>query len=234
MKIWLAVILGLGLLLAPLAADAAPIQQDLTYVLSSHPDGGENPPPYGLRLDGLDGDTSNEWTFDFDHPDSSMRMRWSSSDNSLHIWGNARGGEDIGSSYSASTEQLFAIDFTYSEVLEFPGDQLRSTAPFPNGSATITPLSLQVGSFPAGSPIDLIDYMGSHEASFFIETGHRGFAGVSGYGWLNHAGAPGGLADHVSASDWLFTAKPIPEPGSVTLFCVGALIVGFALRRSAA
>ena len=32
----------------------------------------------------------------------------------------------------------------------------------------------------------------------------RGFAGISGWGWLNHSGLP-----HISASDWLFTAEQV-------------------------
>ena len=56
-----------------LASNAAQALPSGTYVLGSHPDGGEAPPTYGLRLDHLFGG-SEVYTFDFSHASSAMFM----------------------------------------------------------------------------------------------------------------------------------------------------------------
>ena len=104
-------------------------------------------------------------------------------------------------------------------------DQLQTTI-FGVHTGTLTPLSAG----PFNSPFDLVDYPGQHPASFFLEPDHRGWSGLSGNGWVNHSGVS--LDRHVAASDWLFTVgAPIPEPDETALFCFGALLVGFGIRR---
>ncbi len=73
--------------------------------------------------------------------------------------------------------------------------------------------------------VTLEDFM---PTTFFLGFDHRGFAGISGWGWVNHSGAP----DHVVASDWLFTVgAPIPEPSAASTFAAGALVTLGAIRR---
>jgi hypothetical protein len=153
-------------------------------------------------------------------------MHWSSADDSLHIWGSAWGGEDNGAGYNNA--QVYDIDFLFSEVTHVSPTEMQSTPAFPNGSGTITPNSINVGPNAAGVPIALVDYEGHHPASFFVGLGHRGEPGISGWGWVKHSGK-----GYNKSSDWIFTAHqaPIPEPGSMALFGVGALIVGNAIRR---
>ena len=54
------------------------------------------------------------------------------------------------------------------------------------------------------------------------DAGHRGFAGISGWGWMNH----GDPEVHHDYSDWLFTAEklPVPTPGSLALMSAGGML----------
>jgi hypothetical protein len=197
-------------------AGAAPIDPGVLYQLNNHPDGSEAEPFYGLRLDGLMGDVDEEWTFDFDHPDSQMTMLWDDMAATLDISGVTFGGEDEGAQYDPATTALWQIDFRYTNVLD-AGAQLQVpelNGPF--GLGTIKNLSTQ-------QVFQLID-TGSG-TTFFVGGDHRGFDGVSGWGWLNHSGAPGGLGEHVYSSDWIFTVgTALPEP-SAGMLMGGSLLI---------
>ena len=77
---------------------------------------------------------------------------------------------------------------------------------------------------PIGDTIDLTDKT-DVSYSFRLgdennDLGHRGFSGISGWGWLIH-GPPG--SSHVVASDWLFTVGDlVPTPGSLAIFGIAA------------
>ncbi len=224
MRIW-ALVLGLAGLPSVAAAISfdSPLPAGL-YVLGSHPDGSQGPPLYGLRLDGLDGDPSHEFTFDFDGPGAAMRMDLADGGWSAHLFGTAYGGRDVGSSYESP--QLFSIDFTYSRMI-VDGDRLvADPTTFPN-TGTITPLEHAVGSFAKDEAIDLQDYFGEHPFTFILEENHRGASGFSGFGWMNHGG--GGLENHVQFSDWLYTV--IPEPSRFVLLLAGVGLLGLVRWR---
>jgi hypothetical protein len=221
-----------GLAMAPVPAVAETVDTFLAggiFPLSSHPDGGIAPPLYGLRLDGLDGDSGHEFTFDFEGPGAQMLMEIDGDDMSLRIFGQAFGGRVEDEAYI--DPQVWDIDFTYAKMIP-KGDRLIADPNTPPNTGTITPMGLgpsAIGGFPTGVPIDLVDYSGDFDFTFALEEGHRGGDGFSGYGWLNHS--PGGLQNHVSASDWLFTV--VPEPRTDALLAVGlcALIAAGKLRR---
>ncbi len=217
-------VLALGLSAAQ--GNAALIQPG-QFLLHNHPDGNAAPPGYGLRLDELFDvtDDHDKFTFDFDHPDAKMWMDFDGA--SIHIYGIAFGGLDVGSQYASdpALTSLVAIDFTYTTVaLAFGDDDLIVTSPNFTNTGTITWLD-------TGEVIDLFDRANSEGYTFRLGdedtgTGHRGFPGISGWGWMDHHQA----GTHVYSSDWLFTAtQPIPGPSALVVLGAGVLL---ARRRS--
>ena len=219
-----------ALLTLPLRAHAESIEPFLAggiFPLANHPDGGAAPPLYGFRLDGLDGDSGHEFTFDFEGQGASMIMDFEGVDGSLRILGTAFGGRIENHDYV--DPQVWEIDFLYTKMI-LDGDRLVSDPTSATNTGTITPgaMSPSGDGFPAGSPIDLVDYFGKHSFTFALEENHRGFDGVSGFGWVNHSGA--GLDNHVAASDWLFTVIPEPRTDALLLVGLAAVILTARLR----
>ena len=212
-------------------AGAPALLVDGTYRLFNHPDGGNRPPNYGMRLDGLDGNNTHIYTFDFEDAQSDMRMSVDMANSRVRIFGRAWGGYDVGTSYqnpALGRAGLWQFDFTYrANVSVRPdGEIIAYMSPMNNGY--VQPLfSSSVPRFAGNPQIALVDYNSVPQPSFHLDFGHRGFAGVSGWGWVNHSGGP-----HVYASDWLFTvgAEPIPSPTAASLGMLGLTLVG-ALRR---
>ncbi len=95
------------------AAHAASLA-DGFYRLLNHPDGAAAPPLYGLRLDGLIGpDISSIFTFSFEGNGAHMQMEFllEGAKGTVHIFGKAFGGKDVGDSYENPV--LWDIDFNY-------------------------------------------------------------------------------------------------------------------------
>lgn len=217
----------IGLLLASfiLAPQAHAVMVG-TYSLHNHPDGSIAPPAYGLRLDGLLGDPSKEYTFDFNHASSSMFLTWDGS--KIVIDGVAYGGEDTGSGYGAGTTDVWSIHFEYdvgvSQVANGGVDDLvvnSDNANFGTISSGFGSWELEDQSNGAGLAFQFGDENGG---------GHRGYSGLSGWGWLNHGtNCINGDCDHIYASDWLFTATKVSLPSTVGLLGIG--LVGLVLHR---
>ena len=171
------------LLLGALFVISLPVQAALiTYQLESHPDGNAGNPAYGLRLDGLfTQDTNDIWTFDFDGSGSNMKLTYNSVANDIRIYGTVLGGLDTGSIYHSSLQGLWSVDFRYSANVtkgstgsdtfyEVTGDD-------PSNMGTITPLFNATGvarasgemiQINSGIAISLVDKQnqGKHPYSF--------------------------------------------------------------------
>jgi hypothetical protein len=200
----------------------------VTYDLHNHPDGDVNPPPYGMRLDELYDVTGNHdnFTFNFDDATSQMFLDYDTTAATIHIYGHVAGGRDIGGAYAVDQylgQYLVNFSFTLG-VQAAPGDDdlIVNTLNHANSGTIITPL---------GDTISLYDERGMSDFSFRFgnednDAGHRGYNGLSGWGWMNHH-QPG---NHIESGDWLFTAvrSNIPTPGSCAVLLAGGLL---AARR---
>lgn len=188
------------------------------YQIHNHPDGSADPPPYGLRLDELYDITGgkDDFTFDFDDASSYVTLNYTGSKIVIH--GHAYGGRDIGAVYAVEpTTGIYSFHFVYDVGVGLaPGDDdIMVVANMMNFGTITTPI---------GDTIDLTDKT-DVSYSFRLgdennDLGHRGFSGISGWGWLIH-GPPG--SSHVVASDWLFTVGDlVPTPGSLAIFGIAA------------
>jgi hypothetical protein len=206
-----------------------------TYQLHDHPDGTEVPPAYGLRLDELFNATADHdvFTFDFDNALSNMRMDYTGT--TIHIYGVAFGGRDIGNAYANDAYRgVYTINFTYNfgvgivpgddDVYVNPGTHYNfGTITSPGG----TTVNLRDGHYDASA--GQLDFRFGNEDN---DLGHRGFNGLSGWGWLFHqVGGPTGTYVNDTSDDWLFTATLIPAPGTAALLGLGGLIAGRRNRR---
>lgn len=216
------------------SAMATPIVYGL-YNLHNHPDGTERPPLYGLRLDELYNATSSHdvFTFNFDHAGSNMQLEYihvSPTVSTIHIWGTAWGGRDTGNNADYANDLyrgFYTIDFNYLiGVGHVPGDD----DVYDNPGTSYNYGSIQ-GPAGTGGTILLRDghYSGS-QLDFRLgdednDLGHRGFNGISGWGWLfTSTGANGAFVNYES-NDWLFTASLAPTPGAAALMGLGALAI---------
>lgn len=220
----------------PAAANGAMLETGF-YILHNHPDAAGDPPPYGLRLDGLDGTASHDFTFDFDHAQSSMFLNLDETSPGVYvitIQGTSWGGQDVGTDY-ANNSYLGEYDIFFQYTMngkDAPGDDDVIVDPSsPANAGTIID--------PNGVTHYLFDKQGDAGYSFRFgdennDAGHRNFSGISGWGWLMHGLTPGDT-QHIPYSDWLFTAEKtdIPTPGAIGLAACAVAVGGLRRRRSA-
>lgn len=213
----------------------------INYNLQSHPDGGIAPPFYGLRLDGLYTlDTNDEWTFDFDHASSNMKLVLDTTLETVRIYGEVYGGLDVGAGYDADLQGLWAVDFSYSVNVSVDDSglpdlevEVSPEAPASNNGYIRALFTADDGSIfiTSGDTIAM-----EQEKEFFFNNtdDHRldclihtcGPDQFVGWGWLNHSDS-----SHIEASDWLFTATVVPIPAAVWMFISGLGALAFVRRR---
>lgn len=155
-------------------------------------------------------------------------MRMDVTNTTIRIYGVTMGGRDTGGSYAADVYNgLYAVDFTYSiGVGPKPSDDdrwVKYGAPDMQNSGTImTPL---------GHTIDLRDKSnGAYQFRLGDEdndAGHRGSAGISGWGWLNHG--PVGLAPR-GLERLALHREPDPDPGRLALMGLGGMLAAHHKR----
>jgi hypothetical protein len=197
------------------------------YTLGDHPDASIDPPTYGLRLNELVNATGgfDFFTFSFDHPQSNMSLVYNNAAQTIRIFGQTMGGRDVGSDWANdSFRGIYQIDFLYNVGVQMaPGDDdLIVVAATGSNSGTIT--------LPNGTTILLLNDVRSSGDGYTFrlgdednDLGHRGFPGISGWGWLMVNGVRNDL------QDWNFTATFIPEPATAGL--ASPLAMAMLLRR---
>ena len=198
------------------------------YILLNHP---SEPSAWGLRLDELHNvNTSQQdiFLFDFEHSSSLVVMDLTGS--TIRISGQVYGGYwRLGIGYVEGVHRgVYTLDMFYDDGLrEAIGDDdlVIDTLDNSNTGSIITP---------AGQTIPLYDERGNEDYSLRVgdednDLGHRGFDGVSGWGWLNHGGNP---ALHRQVGDFLFAVGPlIPAPGAGVMVAIALGVLAMRRRR---
>lgn len=219
--------MGGAIAVALLCGSAHAAMLDLgIYQLHNHPDGNAAPPLYGMRMDGIDG-SADIFTLNFDHPDSDMLLVYTGTQ--IVISGVSYGGRDIGGSYANDAYLgLYEVEMVYDiGVSPVPGDDdvyVNAATGSNFGSITL----------PGGGVKSIFDKNGGPPVGTFRlgdednDAGHRGFAGISGWGWYEIDGE----MNSARTRDFLFTAEyiGIPAPATAALFAPIAL-AGVRRRR---
>ncbi|MEC9373967.1 MAG: hypothetical protein VYC34_08990 [Planctomycetota bacterium] len=223
-----------GLTLGAVAASAS--AGTTVFQLFDHPDGTDNPPPYGLRMDGLfdgmSGATGGVTSFSFDHfGDVLMTVNDNGSTITINIAGTVYGGEDVGATYGFG-EGAYEIDFTYNFNVQAQGTGYVVQPSNSGNVGSIT--SLGNIDVPMGTSRNFYDFSGN--SFLFLQDEHR-LAGHSqagqgfwvGRGW--HTMFADGR-DTAGTQDWLFLGQMIPTPSAVAFGAFGlAGVAGTSRRR---
>lgn len=93
------------------------------YDLGNKVTGVVAPPNYGLRLDGMFGNASDHWTFDFEAPETGVQM-CNDGLGTITIEGIAYGGLDVGGAWDPVEQGFLEIHFTYLNASCVNGDLL--------------------------------------------------------------------------------------------------------------
>ncbi|MGD9692425.1 MAG: hypothetical protein AB7G17_13390 [Phycisphaerales bacterium] len=225
-----------GALFTALPAHAVSMQ----FILSDHPDGDQNPPPYGLRMDNLFSSASGVTTFSFDHhADTILTVDDSGGPLTINIHGTVYGGVASGanSGYGLGS---FTLDFTFSLNVS-PSGTGWIVGPGSTGvnGGTLTALAGNAD-ITAGTIFNLYENTSPAQTFLFLQDDHRlsghPQAGQNywvGRGWntTNSNGSPTG-----DTMDFLFLGQfvpppPVPLPTTAGLASAALLALGARRRR---
>ena len=211
------------------------------YVIYDHPNGNQNPPPYGLRLDNFTGN-GGVYTWQFERPDDYVGA-WQQAyldimtDGTIRIQGNMFGGKTSGDDYVAGQSGLVSIDYTYRTgvTIGAGGDPNRVEVLDDNSNnlvtgngGTMTDLNgwFNGANGIASSTFDFFDKgrAGDDLSFIFDNDTHRQNDPTlhEGRGWQEGGGT----------RDFLFTARVlIPEPSTLLIWSsLGFVAVGMRRR----
>ncbi len=207
-----------------------------TFKLFDHPDGSDNPPPYGIRLDGLFGDSTTT-TFSFDTAEG-VTMRVMEAGNGsivINISGVVYGGRDVGTAYDlahAGTGK-YELNYTYAYNVVTEGTGWRVDPQHMENGGTFN--AIDVNGDEANFQFNLFEEPNTGNPFKFLQDDHRlqnqpegGQGFWVGRGW--HTFVQGqGVA---GTQDFLFIGTQIvPLPTPLALSATGLLGVSLLRRR---
>ncbi len=207
-----------------------------TFKLFDHPDGANNPPPYGIRLDGIFGD-SQTTTFSFDTTEG-VEMRVTEFGNGtivINISGVVFGGHDIGSNYDlahAGTGK-YELNYTYAFNVVAEGTGYRVDPQHQDNGGTFN--AIDINGDEANYQFNIFEEPATGNPFKFLQDDHR-LAGETeagqgfwvGRGWHTYVQGQG-----VSGTqDFLFLGmQMVPLPTPWALAGVGMMTAAMARRR---
>ncbi len=229
-----------------------PAYSATVWNLFDHPDGSENPPPYGLRIDGIEyfyqkfilgtaeqdivvGD-SETWLFSFDHF-ANTTLSLNDAEDLITIQGELFGGKK-GQNDFGSVDLLYTYDdFIVGEVNGLESFELVS------GTGTLT-FNAQIQSIAVAQVFNLVNFGPN---GLYSADGHRlgnhGCPALNnelcqrqvGRDWLGLV-ADDGTVFHTNYQDFLYTGQleVIPLPAALPLFLTGLAGLAYLRRRKKA
>lgn len=222
-----------GLFCASLAS-AATVKQ---FKLQDHPDGGENPPPYGLRWDNLFttiGGTGGVTVFSMNHfNDTILTVTDSGGSLKINVKGTLYGGVKSGPGLGFGAG-AYALDFTYNMNVSAVGTGWKVDPNHPTNKGTLT--SLGNAQVALGTVMEFSDKDGNENHSFkFLQDNHRLGAYPAynnqgywvGRGWFMNSQMTAGTHDFLFLGTEL-----IPLPNPIGMASAGLLgLVAIRRRR---
>ncbi len=216
------------------------------FLLQDHPDGNQNPPPYGLRMDGLfngyvGGGANAATTFSFNtFDDVILTVTTSGSSISINIAGTVYGGVDTGVGYGFG-EGSYDVNFNMTMNVAAMGSGWLVSSPSNGVNQGTLTANAGITGVAAGTVFNIYESNSMGNPFKFLQDDHRLTllnGGSSNYpeagqglwvgrGW-NTTFANGNT--NGLTQDWLFTgSRIVPLPTGAGLAWAGALCV-FAPR----
>lgn len=226
-----------ALVAAPLLAVGAQGALITSFALRDHPDGLLNPPPYGLRFDGVFSSAPfnrpGEATFSFNAFNNVVLSVFQDAPAvyRITISGMVFGGIDAGATYGFGAG-AYSLSFEYAANVTPSGTGWIVTTDSPLNDGTLT--SLGNPDVPAGTVFAMQDKLGNPPGYSFalLQDEHRlpGYP-EAGQGYWVGRGWMQGHMDPVTR-DFLFLATKIPAPGAGSVMMIGAAALGARRRRA--